>query len=439
MGQSWACHLNNLATRTAGIVAKPLAHCCGLDADATGRRRTACRWRSTLGKCVAFRPCMVGASPLAECDASAFVPLPVAAKRTFGFSALRNWAPLVTSMLLGPGPTMVQATWPEDTALVVRWLTPSQEQGFRSADGILSSFWGDSAYADSLLLSPTTSVPCSGTVWDSDTDAQVLARAAGGVLGLYLLLRVSDDHWVVATGDLDVFVDTVPAAHIRRSIMYDVNPGIGTFTGTTKVAEVTISAPQGVDSAIVYGFSDPNFALGMLQRVALVMPGLSSRFPGMAMEGVVSAGARAIEWRIPWGEIARRNSDGAAPPSVIPAANSRYGFSVGYYDFDSTGGPGNLLAWIGGTPWVDDPNRPSHWGDLLFGPGFPSVPTPVESLLALSPRLQLPRDAATAAEHVRYHTLSGQRVHVVAHSSRPPKRVLVGRTRSGIGFVVAGP
>ena len=94
-----------------------------------------------------------------------------------------------------------------------------------------------------------------------------------------------------------------------------------------------------------------------------------------------------------------------------------------------------MLSWTGKDPWSNDAN---YWGDLLFGPGFPAVPTPVESLLSVQPRVGSRVGAQrAAATGMLTYSLDGRRVEKAAmpETRVPSVRVVADRQR-GVGKVV---
>jgi hypothetical protein len=182
------------------------------------------------------------------------------------------------------------------------------------------------------------------------------------------------------------------------------------MTNTSKAMFAGPFGRSGVLDTVVYCLSEPELGMGALQYLALPVATMPSTFPGMQLDSWGDAHSRGLEWRIPWGEIPRRSPPSRPPPpSVVPATMARYGLSFGYEDTDSVGQPDSLVAWIGGTPFTDAFATPTHWGDIEFGPGFPPVATPVESLLAVVPHRSRVDAALKGSQAWLYYTLSGRR------------------------------
>jgi len=329
-----------------------------------------------------------------------------------------------------------------DTMLTAYWLSTQQEGSFSATDGVISSFWAEWSGRDSMQLDPATNSYAGRDQWDGQSDASVMAKAAGGTGGLYLLLVVSDDTWVdTATGGweadhLRLYVDSLPSSAIADCLDCYLMAG-SRLTYTTEHLRFWLGE-GGAPDVLRYLTYEPAF-LGLCNRQCSFAVAAESL--GIAVEAVAErSGSVALEIRVSWHVFSVRACQALSSwaGGLVPSIGARRAFCVTYSDVDSAGQP-PLTSWLssaGRDPWSCSAQC---WGDIEFGPGFPPVPTPVESLLAVGPRPQAGAVLRARGDAVRYYTLMGERVHAVTLGPRAPKAVLVRRTASDAGLLVSRP
>jgi hypothetical protein len=306
---------------------------------------------------------------------------------------------------------------PFDSVLVTYWLTPAEEAQFSDSDGVMSPFWDGWQGRDSVLMLPDSNSVPGYDHWSSPTDALLTLKAAGGSHGLYVLAEVRDDRWAdtsaggLYAGDcLTVFHDTMAAASIRQCTDCLVGHYSSAVTYTTKWFRFPLGGVGTPVQEFIMNMYDPHVWCGV---------GCPSRYTyaeakqhlGMRTEVLTSGNRRVIEYNIPWVVLVLLSRfEGVFPPApsggIVPACGTRYGFAVDYEDNDTSPPDVAWLAWLRGSVI-----QGQYWGDLEFGPGFPAVATPVDSLLAVAPR---ERRRFSGAQFARpagaCYTLSGQRL-----------------------------
>jgi hypothetical protein len=332
-----------------------------------------------------------------------------------------------------------------DTLLLAYWLTPSEEAQFSASDGAVSAFWGAWAGRDSMLLDPVTASFYGRDQWSADDDARVTVKVAGGREGLYLAVAVEDEIWIdtaVAGGEaeqLRVYVDSLSSSDIAECTDCLLGFYDATLTYTTEQLRMSLGGEVQLPDALELWRYEPDMMC--LPCHNLVSFASASESCCITMEAVALARTKLLEARLAWALFSVRGAAcgaGSGGLGTVPAAGSRQALCLTYADLDSVGQlPGtSWLSSTGKDPWFGDA---LYWGDIEFGPGFPPVATPVESLLAVTPQHGTGGSRAAAAAEIAYYTLTGQRLHVAALEPDARNAVLVRRTASGAGLHLSRP
>lgn len=284
---------------------------------------------------------------------------------------------------------------PVDT-LACAWLEATREEEFLPADGNPSAFWTDGAVAtDSLVLTTSQNSLPGFDHWSGSDDAALAVKAAGGVRGLYVFLRVTDDAWWGDTAGLGrqgdcvlLFHDTLSAAEISTcETCLAPAPVVGHDAGLTwlsKLLTVPVSGQASINEWLELNLYESVAWCGFACPIYYSPAGIWEHLAIRLEKGSTATHSRWVEYCLPWAcLLLTSQQDGVFPPAqdrgIVPAAGSRQGFSVGYSDYDAVADDSTQLAWPGGTPW-----QGQYWGDLVFADGFPPQATPVGSLLTVS-------------------------------------------------------
>lgn len=320
---------------------------------------------------------------------------------------------------------------PYDSVLTVYWLTSQQEAQFSGVDGQISPFWSQWQSRDSLVMTVTDASVLGWGHWDGPTDACLTLKAAGGRFGLYFLLELSDDMPTdtltcgFRADMLSVYIDSLSSQAIRECSPCRLDLPQAVLTYTSKF----IRFWRGNDSSrvIALDYAAYNPSLWSVYPVRMTTE-VARQCYGITLEEILpTRPSRRLELSFSWSSFGRQQ-DCLPVYGTVPASGSRSAFTLDYIDKDSPADSGRL-AWRGATPWDG-----YYWGDLEFGLGFPAVPIPAESLLAVTPRAYSSRPQPTTASTSSYY-LTGRLLPMAA---RLPKSAVFVRATPHMGhfFVV---
>lgn len=323
-----------------------------------------------------------------------------------------------------------------DSVLVAYWLTSAEEGVFAAEPGVTSAFWTQWDQRDSAVLTTAMNSFPGTDGWDGEGDAGLVSKAAGGMHGLYLLVLTWDDSWVDTAGEdqradrLSIWVDDSSSTALWACLRYGCRASaLGGAASTTTTIYTLNHLVQGVstDRFTLWKW-DQDLMCGLCPRQVTVAE--AEHCFGMQIRVLqTNDTTKVVEMRIPWWFIGVRSQlcdTNSAHLGVVPGRGTRKAFALGYDDLDWAGDELRQMGWLGRTPWYDDT---CYWGDLVFGPGFPPVPTPVESLLTVQPSTWQRHRSAETRHMVTSEafTLTGRRLERahVASSVREARVTIV--------------
>jgi hypothetical protein len=258
---------------------------------------------------------------------------------------------------------------------------------------------------------------------------------------LFLRTLLVDDRWRDTTGftpsadHLSLYLDTLSAVDISSCTLCAISE-YGMLTASSKQMDMNAGGESSVPDAmwlwlntlmltpwqgIRWSFVEARESLGVDVHVVQSIPR-----------------SKVFNLLLSWAFFRYEGLHGLPidqATGVVPAAGSRNAFSIDYIDMDSIAAYTKRLTWNTKTP-----SNGAYWGDLLFGPGFPAVPTPAESLLTVNHPLSVPHALRqSAAIDGRTYSLTGRRAgHDVERAGNVPAVYIIEGVRSSAGRMVVG-
>jgi hypothetical protein len=200
-----------------------------------------------------------------------------------------------------------------------------------------------------------------------------------------MLLAVVDDSALDTSGTgpfgerLGLFLDSLPAVAIDTCRGCKVGLYSSSLTYSSQVFDFPFAAAGTELHQLRFSYYD-KYLGGFTGGTGEYDYGLAHSQLRIEVERLTSGPQVHIEMLLPWALFGLSTSSELPLDTIegiVPRAGGRSAFSVWYVDNDTSRNDSTIICWTGYSPWDG-----VYWADIVFGPGFPAVPTPAESLLA---------------------------------------------------------